>query len=780
MTSNNHISDQSIRSVSPRTQMSSCDCTNRGNELQKQPCEEIYHTKQLVHLQDSFKTAHNSPIKQKPKGVMLKERPSKQMTSSTSVFVCKDPATLGSLSLDMELERCRQKGKSGQRSQLLMTQTPDQTANFTYGEVRSLQSEWSAVKNQSSLEDYSFDSMQMDGTEYSNRSTIQSVELEQFNCPLDLVEENGTNEQGQHDKVYDNEDTDKANLSLEDQSANVCSIAEEEKSILVCVASEGEKGQSGLATTKSEALAASNEIVELDKAVFRRNTHERSTSSVPHTPTCDVMVGTELAQCVSAFTQTDDQKSADKHIVTEVHMTDLDYLAAEFLKLKAAQEKLKEKEKIQSSEWKLRNKCDCIQRAQQAELSLLTLQYSMCSQHCWRLYYSTADGDMSQYWPKDPPSNVLSVLQKLKSDYNDLRDKILEGVPLEQLKPLSVDSAMITTAAPYIPAQIIANMHGCALSRFSQEPQKHSSSGDKNGCPDNESKNGCQTKQVKESSNARRAVTLVPQGRGANHDAHKLAECQTTACKELSTSEAWYDAEEDLEPAEPAAAAEMEQSQKVTARDQTGSAHNDVKRSVLSSSSSTFNVTQSDVMLSLEKSDGSDVSTSASDNDLSGPQPAEGAGRELNSSNIQGHTSHVEHMHRAVGGSQSQASTSIRGSESSQDATKPQTLKGDCSSTERKLTAQPRLGSSIKNKQAVCNLPTAKGTCVPQHFGTMGSFDTLMTELTQRHPDVGRQKIVDALVELRAKHHDVLSSLPLRTIREMASELLTRPVSATQ
>lgn len=44
----------------------------------------------------------------------------------------------------------------------------------------------------------------------------------------------------------------------------------------------------------------------------------------------------------------------------------------------------------------------------------------------------------------------------------------------------------------------------------------------------------------------------------------------TAACKELSTSEAWYDAEEDLEPAEPAAAAEMEQSQKVTARDQTG------------------------------------------------------------------------------------------------------------------------------------------------------------------------------------------------------------------
>lgn len=80
----------------------------------------------------------------------------------------------------------------------------------------------------------------------------------------------------------------------------------------------------------------------------------------------------------------------------------------------------------------------------------------------------------------------------------------------------------------------------------------------------------------------------------------------------------------------------------------------------------------------------------------------------------------------------------------------------------------------------VCISPTAKGTCVPQHYGTMGSFDTLMEELTQRHPDVGRQRIVDALIELKAKHQGVLSGLPLRTIREMMSELLTRPASATQ
>lgn len=42
------------------------DCTSRRNGSQKQPRQE-----QLVHLQDGFQTAHNSPVKQKEKKVRL-------------------------------------------------------------------------------------------------------------------------------------------------------------------------------------------------------------------------------------------------------------------------------------------------------------------------------------------------------------------------------------------------------------------------------------------------------------------------------------------------------------------------------------------------------------------------------------------------------------------------------------------------------------------------------------------------------------------------------------
>lgn len=71
--------------------------------------------------------------------------------------------------------------------------------------------------------------------------------------------------------------------------------------------------------------------------------------------------------------------------------------------------------------------------------------------------------------------------------------------------------------------------------------------------------------------------------------------------------------------------------------------------------------------------------------------------------------------------------------------------------------------------------PTMKGTCVPQHYATMGGLETLMAELSQRHPDVGRQRLVDALVELRTKHRGVLAGLPLSSVGVMVSELLTRP-----
>ncbi|XP_034417665.1 RNA-binding protein 44 [Cyclopterus lumpus] len=656
--------------------------------------------------------------------------------------VWKDSSALTSFSLDVDLERHRLGGQPEFRSQTAMTQWP--SADCTYADVSLLQSDCPTGERDSSPEYYSFDSIKMDGTEYSS--------------VLEPVEENRT-EEGLRDHLVSGheqpEGEDEAGLSFGGQSDVSPSNTQRDKGVLFCltnkdvhsgaVCTDGGLTVGGQCSTKSA---------------------EKGTAPLPRLATCDVMVGSDAALCTSAVTQTEGPQTADKNVITEVHMSDLDYLAKEFTKLSMVQEKLRgQKEEIKSSTSKLRKECDCLQRAQRAELSLLVLQYSMCRQYCWKLHCTSSEGGRLTSTPENPFSNIESVLQKLESDYNLMSDEIRAGVPLEQLEPLSVEPEKITTRPSYSPAKIISDVLGNVPSRSSQEPPKHKTSGEENDCPNDQSSNGSQEneKRIKmENGRAGRAVPLVPQDGDAPHDAHKPGEKRTTASPELSACEAWYDAEEDLHRAGRGPTGAV--------KDETGeSTSEEVQSSVLCVSSLPSGVTESDVTLWFEKHRSSEVSISALKNGLrvamvtvSGPECAEAAVRELHGRCMQGRTLQVAHINR---GSQRRAS---------KDPTQPPSM------TDGKPVTQPLLGSSVKNRMVVSISPTAKGTCVPQHYGTMGSFDTLMAELTQRHPAVGRQRMVDALMALRAEHGGVLSGLPLRTIREMTSELLTRPATATK
>lgn len=195
-------------------------------------------------------------------------------------------------------------------------------------------SEWSAFEKDLPPDYYSFNSTQVDGTEYSDGSIIQPVELPQVSSPLDPVEENGSKEGCQDHMVYGTEDTvkDDEDSSSFDQSDVFHSIMENDKSILVCLTSEDVKAfnsevHSGPAAADSEAPAANSETLKSAQSVIKIITAEKYTSPMPCVTTCDMMVGTELAPSMSAVTQTEDPETADKHVITEVHMADLDYLA---------------------------------------------------------------------------------------------------------------------------------------------------------------------------------------------------------------------------------------------------------------------------------------------------------------------------------------------------------------------------------------------------------------------------------------------------------------------
>ncbi|XP_078142056.1 RNA-binding protein 44 [Centroberyx gerrardi] len=767
---------------------------------QKQPGEDQRPTNQLVNLQDSFQTAYNrSPVAQEPchqEGPLLSQlwEEGASWQRDSSVSVCEEPSDRASFSLDVELERHRQTEKQDLGSWSSVIQ--GQSGYNEYDKTSQPHSEWPTIE-QETPKYYSFDSTQMGWAECSDTSMIQSAEPEQDGGteeappgPAEATEDScqdhlfyrGDLTYSVHDSSANTAsgEWDEASSGGEGRDANFHSIMEDDESILMCKAGERLRPRvSGVCSAPVTPRSGT-------PLPSRVSTAERSTSPMPRATTCDVSVATEpsVALCTPAVTQTEGPSTADKHVLTEVHMADLDYLAEEFVKLNAAQEELKQlKEKMTSSDDTVKTDCSaeggcsCVQRAQRAELCLLALQYSMCRQHCWRIYHTSADEQQLTLMPEGPPANLVSVLQRLESGYNEMREKILAGAPLDQLKPLSVDSQKIPTGTCYIPAQIIGDALGNVPARSSRQPHRQ----DNGGLHGQNSKEGQRRKdqapQPKvEGSKPGKAVSLLPQQSAA-------------ACKELNPIEAWYDAEEDLEPAGAAAAAGTGEASAVMPKEKKDESSREVKNgksSLLCVSDLPSNVTESEVMQWFEKYHASEVSISTFSNDLrvaivriSGPQSAEAAVRELNGCSMRGHALHVEHISGAgAAGSQSRDQQPPASSSTNRPgSSEPQNPKTH-SNTAVKLVPQQLLCSSLEKRTVVCVSPTPKGTCVPQHYGTMGSFDTLMAELTRRHPEVGRLRIMDALLELRAKHRGVLSGLPLRIITEMTSELLTRPTSA--
>lgn len=52
------------------------------------------------------------------------------------------------------------------------------------------------------------------------------------------------------------------------------------------------------------------------------------------------------------------------------------------------------------------------------------------------------------------PDSMAETLNTLQKDYHEMRKQILAGTPLDNLKPLSVDSEKMATRANYSPALV--------------------------------------------------------------------------------------------------------------------------------------------------------------------------------------------------------------------------------------------------------------------------------------------------------------------------------------
>ncbi|KAL0963981.1 hypothetical protein UPYG_G00316040 [Umbra pygmaea] len=534
-----------------------------------------------------------------------------------------------------------------------------------------------------------------------------------------------------------------------------------------------------------------------------QNTADRSVNTPPLPAKRDMSVGTDQRHQHFQIKGTD---SADKNVITEVRMADLDYVAEEYIKLKFDQEELNKLKVKMASSASVRDGggsgdgspggCDCTRRATQAELSLLALQYGMCQQHCWRRYYTSREGDSLVQGPEPPTEDLLEVLQDLETDYQEMRRQVLSGVSLEQIPPLSVDSQKITSAISYTPALIFDKSPGGVLSGMS-DSSSHMLQGKEDDTVKGTGEKGLLKKvpvvhpdiegpgvsYEDQDCGSMKAVSVRPQ---------QPAVSQGPRTGEPNSTETWYDAEENLRPL---GAALLEgSSQHVLVKEENGEMGLKEKQSgsLLCVTGLSSDVTKGELMLWFEKYQATEVNIVTFSNDLrvalvivSDSNRAERAVDALNGCSRQGHTLRVQHIFKPSPGIKGQGvkdqlkqpgPSTCTDPESSGVIAQDSKKSNACASIRPKVRQSacflPRL--NIWKRTIICDSPTASGTCVPQHYATMGSFDTVMARLSERHPDVGRQRIVNALLELRAKHQGFLSGLPLRTIVDMTSDLLTQ------
>ncbi|XP_066497332.1 RNA-binding protein 44 isoform X2 [Hoplias malabaricus] len=489
-----------------------------------------------------------------------------------------------------------------------------------------------------------------------------------------------------------------------------------------CKRSEATPAQLGVsqgvdATSDFRACFTSTQATEISQNTFEKLCRDIAVGTDSFTINCEQNI------------QTLQISTTETSIVTEVRMSDLDVLSEEFEYLKRTEEELK-----------------CIKDKMARSEAL--------------------------------PDILLQTLKTLKDDYLKMKSKILSGIHLDDLRPLSVDTSGISTETQYTPALVyesclkgvlleetFSNLDEALLDQASPVMKMETIDGFLSQPKSQYKADLAESKGV--CSKRSRAVF-----------AFNKQTVVSGALKDINCSEAWFDAEEELGSDSPGGKEEKQTERGVSEMEHKGDRNgNPDQSSLLYVTDLPSNVTECDLLLWFERYHASQVSITTFGKGnraaiviVKSPSDAEAAVRDVNGQSIQDHVLHVEHIHRPPTGDQHPFKASS--AELFQAACKAGPA-GERVSSTIKSSREP-LQSSLDRLINIYDKPTASGTCVPQHYATMGSFDTLMAQLSARHPEVNRMRIVKALLELRDKHQGFLSGLPLRAIADMTSDILAQ------
>ncbi|XP_036622647.1 RNA-binding protein 44 [Trichosurus vulpecula] len=455
-----------------------------------------------------------------------------------------------------------------------------------------------------------------------------------------------------------------------------------------------------------------------------------------------------------------------------------------------------------------------LQRAMKAELLLLKAHYEMCHQHCWKIYRlvmeekeSFTRNFASDFAKTELGSTLLSVFGDLKFKYLSMREKIIKGVPLDELPPLSVESKLSSFFSTFIPSKLMKE--DCHIlsgpnSALINVP------GANNADPSatNLKRTLSQTAHAYENCHPKQDIAPKNESR-KTRDLNvgirnlKLDDEDYTKCQEIS--EAWFDAEENLMGIDcseiPKSQTEQDKkSPEFIPEKKIGepSRKEPNKSYLIHVGSLCPSVSETDLMSHFQKYQVSEVSICTSSHNyryaslvFKKANKARMAVEEMNGKEINGKSVNVRLVKTPVEnapppsfrnesqltlGGLEETTMDGKGSSSSPAPAKlpAHVLRPPGPEQENTyLSVDQKSGrKGFKQNKPVKLLPETPLPYIPPNTLNLGSFTRLLKKLEGLHPDVSRDTIIDALQEVRTNNKGFLSGLSLTTIVEMTTSVL--------
>ncbi|KAK2501633.1 hypothetical protein MC885_018212, partial [Smutsia gigantea] len=422
-----------------------------------------------------------------------------------------------------------------------------------------------------------------------------------------------------------------------------------------------------------------------------------------------------------------------------------------------------------------------MQRAIKAELHLLNVHYQMCRHYCsdiYRLVMGNREGLNRNLThsstKKELGAALLSVLGDLQVRYVKLKEKINQGIPLEELPPLSLESKLLSTFSTF-------------ASRLMKE-ESHIFAGADSEL-DNQS-----THDVDISSSRKKMLSQTSllsdnsqpkQDKSPKEDGLKSGDIVTDFCQlklddkgcknYRDTSEDWFDAKENLTGVDVSGIQE----------NQLGQGRGDPKLTPAEMKNVEPLRRDKDYLIHVG---GLCPSVSEKNSD------AKMAVKEMNGVEINGKSVNVRLV--KTPGEYTSPLSSKNGNRISLNNLEKGTSKeiNSASCVSRLARTRPREWGSEQDSEFVpfsyksvkknCKqmespklLPETPIPFIPPNTLNLRSFTKIMKRLAELHPEVSRDHVIDALQKVRGSHKGFLNGLPINTIVEMTSSVLKNSAS---